>query len=331
MYTVVMDAERKPKTRENPQRQKSSESDFSLMEFMRRYPDDSACLDRLWREGFAPDGHHAQCPKCERTRKFHRTKTRVSYTCDSCGHHLHPMKGTIFEGSPVSLQLWFYVMYVMASTRCGVSAKQIEREIGVTYKTAHRMMKKIRTHLMTDEDDRLLRGDVEVDETSWGGKPRRPQGEARFTTSPQERRAAGVAFREAKPTVLGMVERGGRVRARVITSRHGAPLSRAVTANVNPESIIFTDDWGSYKPLKRTYLDHKVINHSAGVYVEGETHTNTIEGFFGNLKTGMRGAYKKVSPHYLQTYLNEYTWRYNARRVAAPLFEQLVLRAASGI
>jgi len=104
-----------------------------------------------------------------------------------------------------------------------------------------------------------------------------------------------------------------------------------VTANINPESIIFTDDWGSYKPLRNHYIDHKVINHSAGVYVEGDVHTNTIEGFFGNLKTGMRGAYKMVSPRYLQTYVNEYTWRYNARRVAAPLSEQLVIRAASGI
>ncbi|MGA8364467.1 MAG: IS1595 family transposase [Solirubrobacteraceae bacterium] len=322
----------KPKARDNPQRRKSSEADFSLMEFMRRYPDDRACLDRLWREGFAPDGHHAECPKCKRTRKFHRTKTRASYTCDTCGHHVHPMKGTIFEGSPVSLQLWFYVMYVMASTRCGVSAKQMEREIGVTYKTAHRMMKLIRTHLMTDEDEQPLRGDVEVDETSWGGKPRRKQGETRFsTTPPRERRAAAAAFRESKPTVLGMVERGGRVRARVIDSRHGATLSRAVTAHVNPESILFTDDWGSYKPLRRHYIDHKVINHSAGRYVEGEVYTNTIEGFFGNLKTGMRGAYKKVSPRYLQTYLNEYTWRYNAKLYGPALFEQLVLRAAAGI
>jgi transposase len=321
--------ETKPrKTRENPQRRASSESDFSLMEFMQRYPDDAACLDRLWREGFAPDGHHADCPKCGRTRKFHRTKTRAAYTCDSCGLHIHPMKGTIFEGSPISLQLWFYVMYVMASTRCGVSAKQMEREIGVTYKTAHRMMKKIRTHLMTDEDQQPLQGDVEVDETSWGGKPKRPHGLSRYQALTPEQRIEAAQAREAKPTVLGMVERGGRVRARVIASRHGAVLSRAVTANVNPESIIFTDDWASYKPLRRTYIDHKIINHSSGQYVEGDVHTNTIEGFFGNLKTGMRGAYKKVSPRYLPTYLNEYTWRYNARLAGVPLFEQLVLRAA---
>ncbi len=310
--------EKTPHTRDNPTRQKSSESDFSLMEFMRRYPDDAACLDRLWREGFSEDGSHAVCPKCERTRKFHRTKTRAAYTCDSCGLHVHPMKGTIFEGSPVSLQLWFYVMYVMASTRCGVSAKQMEREIGVTYKTAHRVMKKIRTELMTDEDAEPLSGDVEVDETSWGGKPR-----GRKLT-----RQEVAAFREAKPTVLGMVERGGRVRARVIASRRGAPLSRAVLANVNPDSIIFTDDWAAYKPLRRSYIDHRIINHSAGLYVDGSTHTNTIEGFFGNLKTGMRGTYKKVSPRHLQAYLDEYSWRHNAKREGGALFEQLVVRAA---
>jgi hypothetical protein len=123
-----------------------------------------------------------------------------------------------------------------------------------------------------------------------------------------------------------MVERGGRIRFRVIPSRHGAVLSKAVTANVNPESVILTDDWGSYKPLARHYIDHKVINHSAGVYVEGDIHTSA----FGNLKTGMRGVYKKVSPRYLQNYLDEYAWRHNAKRAKGALFTQLLGRAAGG-
>jgi transposase-like protein len=318
--------------RNNPIRCDSSGSDYSLMEFMKLYPDDAACLDRLWRKRFAPDGHHAGCPKCERTRKFHRTTTRAAYSCDSCGHHIYPMKGTIFEKSTTSLQLWFYAAYLMTSTRCGISAKQLEREIGVHYETAHRMMKKIRTELMKDNGEQL-QGDVEIDETSWGGKPRRRHGETRFSPDAHERRAAAAAFRDAKPTILGMVERGGRIRFRVIASRYGATLSSAVVANVNPASMIFTDDWGSYKPLRRHYIDHKIINHSAGFYVEGSTHTNTIEGAFGNIKTGMRGAYKKVSPEYLQSYLDEYAWRHNAQRERAEhgvaLFEQLLSRAAA--
>ncbi len=323
-----MTAERAPRDRNNPERRKSSESDLSLMEFMREFPNDAACLDRLWRDRFAADGHHALCPKCERERKFHRTKTRASYTCDSCGLHVHPQKGTIFERSSTSLHLWFYAMYLMASTRCGISAKQMEREIGVTYKQAHKMMKRIRT-LMGD-DGEPLKGDVEIDETSWGGKPKRPHGQPRDISLGPSRRAAAAKGREAKPTILGMVERGGKVRVRIIPSRHGAGLSRAVTANVNPDSIIFTDDWASYKPLRRHYIDHKVINHSAGIYVEGSTHTNTIEGFFGHLKTGMRGTYKKVSPAYLQSYLDDYSWRYSAKREPGALFTQPLERAAEG-
>jgi transposase-like protein len=303
--------------RNNPLRRASSESDYSLIEFMRDYPDDAACLDRLWRDRFAPDGHHAHCPKCDRERKFHRTSTRASYTCDSCGLHVHPMQGTIFEKSTTSLQLWFYAMYLIASTRCGISARQLGRELGVTYKTAHRMFKKIRTELMDDEGDEPLSGDVEIDETSVRGKPRGPK------MTPKE----AATWREAQPKVLGMVERGGRVRARVIPSRRGPALSREVRANVNPMSIIITDDWRAYRPLRHEFLDHKIINHSAGKYVEGDVFTNTIEGFFGNLKTGMRGAYKHVSPAYLQSYLDEFAWRYNRRKRAAPMFELLLARA----
>jgi len=102
-----------------------------------------------------------------------------------------------------------------------------------------------------------------------------------------------------------------------------------VRANVNPSSIIFTDDWMAYKPLGREYLGHKVINHSAGVYVRGDIYTNTIEGVFGNLKTGMRGAYKKVSRKWLQSYLDEYAWRYNERhRGTRSMFHDLLDKAA---
>jgi transposase len=107
-------------------------------------------------------------------------------------------------------------------------------------------------------------------------------------------------------------------------------LSREVRANVNPSSLIFTDDWKPYKQLGRDYLGHSVINHSAGFYAGGDIHTNTIEGFFGNLKTGMRGAYKHVSPKWLQSYLDEYAWRYNERvNRHRSMFAALVTKAAS--
>src|SRR5260221_1325483 len=218
---------------------------------MREFPDDAACLDRLWRERYAPDGHHAQCPVCERERKFPRTKPRASYTCDSCGKHLHPMKGTIFERSTTSLQLWFYAMFLMASTRCGISAKQLERELGVTYKTAWRMFNRIRNELMVDDQEPLT-GEVEVDETGVHGRP----------PGPKMKKKDAAQWRERQVSVLGMVERGGRVKLRVITSRRGGPLTGAVRANGKPGAIIFTDRWVVYKPVGKGVPGPNVGNHS---------------------------------------------------------------------
>src|SRR4051812_20574128 len=157
--------------RNNPRRGTASESTYSIMEFIREFPDDRTCLDWLWRQRYSDDGEHAHCTKCETLRKFHRVKSRPSYSCDHCGHHIHPTAGTIFHRSATSLHLWFYAMYLMTSTRCGISAKQIERELGVTYKTAWRMANLIRNKLMGDIDKRPLSGIVEADETWIGGKP----------------------------------------------------------------------------------------------------------------------------------------------------------------
>jgi transposase-like protein len=187
--------------------------------------------------------------------------------------------------------------------------KQLERELGVHYKTAWRMFNKICNELM-EGDEWPLKGEVEIDETSWRGRPRR-----KLRTRKEQ-----AQWREAKTTVLGIVERGGKVRLRVIASRRGEPLGGAVRANVNPDSIIFTDVWRPYRPRRPEFKDHRVINHSAGAYVEGDVHTNTIEGFFGNLKTGMCGAYKKVSAKWLQSYLDEYAWRHNQRREPRGMF-----------
>ncbi len=312
-----------PANRHNPRRAKSSTSDYSVTEFLAEFPDDAACLDYLWRTRHAPDGENAECPKCQQVTAFKRYATkqqRQSWTCTACGHHLHPTAGTIFHRSSTSLRLWFHAMYLMTSTRCGISAKQLERELGVHYKTAWRIFNKVRNELMTDEGETQLSGDVEVDETSWGGKPRHKLKGMREV----------ARFRESKTTVLGMVEREGRVRLRVIASRRGPALSREVRTHVNPSAFLITDDWPAYRPLRPEFLDHRVINHSAGSYVDGDIHTNTIEGFFGNLKTGMRGAYKHVSDQWLQSYLDEYAWRYNERhRDGRSMFHSLLDRAAA--
>lgn len=288
------------------------------MEFMADYPDDAACLDFLWRQRFAPDGNTAHCPKCDRDRRFHRVKSRPSYSCDSCGKHLHPTAGTIFHKSSTSLHLWFYAMYLMTSTRCGISAKQLERELGVTYKTAWRMCNKIRNVLMADDDDDPLTGEVEVDETSVEGKPRKHL----------NRRDAARLRERSRTTVIAAVERGGRIKATAIPSRRGPELRAQVIEWVRPEAIVYTDEWPAYNFAGRHFAAHSRINHSV-TYVDGTTHTNTVEGFFGNLKTGIRGNYKKVSRKWLQGYLNEFTWRHNARRCERDMLSELLGRSAS--
>src|SRR5438067_1276303 len=139
---------------------------FTLCDLEQQFPDDAACLEWL-RTYLYPDG--IRCPICERVTKHHRVMSRKSYSCDRCGHHVHPTAGTIYHKSTTPLRLWFYAVFLMASTRCGIAAKQIQRETGVTYKTAWRMFKQIRS-MLSDGDGDPLSGEVEADETFVGGK-----------------------------------------------------------------------------------------------------------------------------------------------------------------
>lgn len=303
-----------PVDRNNPQRAASSDSQFSLMEFLREFPDDATCLEWLWRNRFAEDGHTAECPSCERERRFHKVKDRPAWDCDSCGHHLHPTAGTIFHKSSTSLHLWFYAMHLMTSTRCGISAKQLERELGVTYKTAWRMMNLIRGELMAD-DGEALDGPLEADETYIGGKRRGHLG--------------GRPGRDShKVPVFGMVKRGGRVVAKPVPDATTATLMGEIEGRVLPASLIYTDEWKPYENLRKRGYSHRRIHHASKAYVSGDVHTNTIEGFFSLVKNGIRGVYHSVSEKHLQGYLNEYIWRYNNRETTRSQFETLLLRAA---
>jgi transposase-like protein len=298
--------------RNNPRKAKSSDSTYSVMDFVRDFPDDATCLDWLWRRLYSTDGVHAECPKCETERGFHRVKSRPSYSCDSCGHHIHPTAGTIFHKSSTSLQLWFHAIYLMSSTRCGISAKQLEREIGVTYKTAWRMFHRIRVMLMSDDGD-MLDGEVEVDETYVGGKRR---GAPRGRPGPDSHKTA----------VLGMAQRQGKVVAKVVPDTSKATVLPEVRGRILDRSMIYTDEYVVYGGLSRMGYQHERVHHSAKVYVSGNAHTNTIEGFWALVKNGIRGVHHAVSAKYLQGYLDEYAFRHNHRDNPQPLFLTLLGR-----
>jgi len=293
------------KDRKSSARRASSESRYSLTEFMAEFPDDEACLRQLWRDRYSPDGTNALCPKCGLVHPFKRYATaqqRQSWTCTICGHHLHPTAGTIYHKSSTSLHLWFYAMYLMTSTRCGISAKQLERELGVTYKTAWRMFNQIR--LLLEEDIYDLTGTIESDETFIGGKEGNKHANKKFGSG---RGTVG------KQPVWGALERGGRVVARVVPDTTKRTLLPHVIERVMPRSTVYTDEATAYDALTGMGFGHKRVHHAAKVYVEGNVHVNTLEGFWSLVKQGIGGVYHSISSKHLQSYLSEYAWRYNRR------------------
>jgi transposase len=304
--------------RESVERSPASDSRMTYTEFLRLFPDDDACLEYL-KAKFYPDG--TVCPKCERESRFHRIKGRSAYSCQFCGTHVYPTAGTVFHKSSTSLQLWFWAIYLIASSKCGISAKQLGREIGVTYKTAWRMMKQIR--LLLADDTGPLSGDVEVDETFARGRLRASQ--TRGTTSQERKRL--VDQKNKGRTVMAAVERGGRVKASVIPDRSKPTLQGKIREYVLPESMIFTDELRLYQGIGKEYRGHKRIKHKQRVYVLDDAGTQNVESFFALFKNSVRGAHHSISTKYLQHYLDEYTFRWNHRKDERPIFWTILERA----
>jgi transposase len=288
------------------------EQKYTIKQFQAEFPDDDACLEYQMQKRFP--GGLALCVGCNEKRKHYRVSGRMCYACDRCGNHLFPLAGTIFHKSTTSLTTWFYVIKLMTSTRVGVSAKHIQRETGVTYKTAWRMMKQVRT-LMAEQ--MKLSGPVEMDEAYFGGSD----------TNKHSHLRSGP-----KAPVLGIVERGGRVVTRVMPDAKKASVLPVVGEVLSPKTMIYTDGAAVFEQLQWMGQSHKhkVVNHSEG-FRDGHAHTNTIDGFWSLVKRGIQGVYYQVGPAYLQSYLNEYAFRYNRRKVMRPMFTQLLERTPTQV
>ena len=281
---------------------------LTVTEFFTQFPTDDACLEHLWQIRY---GDEVECPKCGKVGKFYRLRKEPAYSCPRCGHHIHPMVGTPFEKSRTSLQKWFYAMYLFTTTRHGVSAKELQRQLGVTYKCAWRMRHEIRKYMAKVDGETPLGGPgepVEADETYVGGH--RPG-----------KRGRGAA---GKTVVFGMLERGGDVMAKVVPNVRKRTLQPIIAENVATGSTVHTDELASYKGIDRAGYRHETVNHGLGEYVSGASHVNGLEGFWARLKLSIRGTHVHVSRMHLQKYVKEFEYRYNMRTNPDRMFDRLL-------
>lgn len=268
---------------------------FSVREFFERFSSDDACLEHVMEVRY---GLRHVCSYCGKESTFHRLSDRPAYSCAQCGAHVHPCAGTIFQDTRTPLQMWFYAIYLFIATRHGVSGKELQRTLGVTYKTAWRMGQQIRTLMVKADGDMLLRGHVELDEAYVGGH--RPG-----------KRGRGAA---GKTIVFGMKERGGRMATEVIPDVRKVTLREIVNERVEPGSTVSTDELMSYGLLEGDGYQHGVVKHGSKEYAyydyrHGVTHhTNSVENFWRLFKAAIRSTHIHVSPRYMDRYLGEFTF-----------------------
>lgn len=281
---------------------------YTRKQFQAQYPDDAVCLQAVLARRY---GSTDACPHCGIVGKLTRIEGRRAFACKE-GCHIYPCAGTVFEKSRTSLTDWFYAMYLMTATRNGVSAKELQRQLGVTYKCAWRIGHQIR-ELMTARDKANnpspLSGHIEIDETYVGGK----------------RKGKGQMGKKSHRTiVMGVLQRGGAVKTSIVPNVQRSTLLPIVQATVASGSTISTDELGSYRSLAKHGYTHGTVDHSDGEYVSGIFHTNSIEGFWSHLKRGIRSTHASVSPKHLSKYVNEFAFRYNNRHAPARMFHRML-------
>lgn len=286
-------------------------SKLTVSQFFERFPDDEACLTHIMEVRF---GLRHVCRKCGLEATFHRMSARRAFACSRCGDHVYPTAGTVFEDSRTPLQLWFYAIYLFVTTRHGVSGKELERALGVTYKTAWRMGQQIRTLMAKAEGFDMLRGHIEADEAYVGGH--RPG-----------KRGRGAA---GKTIVMGMKERGGRLVTEVIRDVRKPTLRDVVLRNVEPGSTVSTDELMSYGLLTGDGYRHGTVRHGAKEWATYDwrlnvTHSvNAIENFWRLFKSSIASTHIHVSAAYMDRYLSEFAFRSNHRAMENAMFDLLI-------
>ena len=294
------------------EKNKSSSPDFNVRQFFARFPDDEACLVHIFNVRY---GARHVCRACGVEATFHRLTNRRAWACAACGDNLYPTAGTVFQDTRTPLQTWFYAIYLFVTTRHGVSGKELQRRLGVTYKTAWRIGQKIREQIGNADFQGLLSGHVEADETYVGGK-----------------RHGGKRGRGApgKTVVMGIKERDGAVKATVVPNVRMNSLRGVINDQVEKGTFVSSDELASYNLLTGDGYTHGRVSHSAKQWTKedgaaGELiSTNGIESFWRMFKVSVRSTHIFVSEQHMSKYLAEFTFRANHRQEVNRMFDRLV-------
>lgn len=275
------------------------------------FPDDDTCLQILFDSRY---GNMKACPKCGVIRpKYYRIKSRMAYECKECRNQIYPLVGTIYQKTTTPLTDWFHALYLFSISKNGIAAKELERQVGVSYKTAHRMCKQIRRLMQDGGKLGDLGTPIEVDEAFIGGKRKQ------------------TAQRDAKTPIMAALEVGGHVKTAVISRADARNAIPFLEANVYEGSQLHTDESRIYKHrhIEETYL-HSSVNHFYKEFVRGNVTTNHVENFFGQFKRSWDGTYHgAVWPRYLSSYVSEFAYRYSHRNET--IFRLLVAKAAQKV
>jgi transposase-like protein len=288
-----------------------------------------ACADELAAVEFLERqrwGDTPACPRCGATDVYQmrgrdgKRNTRFLWGCRGCAEQFTVRIGTVFEDSRIPLRHWCYAFWAACASKKGVSALQIKRMTGLSYKSALFLMHRIR-YAMTPNRSPRLDGTVEVDETYVGGRPRNASIQAIRAMTYEERkpwrqeRESQKGRGTKKQPVVALIERGGRVRAHVVADVSGKTLRRAIRESVRPTAAIHTDELSSYRGIGKHFAGgHHTVRHSLREYARGDVHVNTAESFFALLKRGLIGTFHAVSKRHLHRYVNEFAFRWNHRK-----------------
>lgn len=289
----------------------------NLTQLLDYFKDNDRCKSYLEKQRW---GTHVACPHCG-SLKVYRTNRGFKCGEQLCYKKFSVTVGTIFENSKIALRTWFAAMYLISSHKKGISSLQLHRDLGITQKTAWFILHRIREALR-EKNSPLLADVVEVDETFVGGKNKNRHYHKKVENS------QGRSVKDKTP-VVGVMQRGGKAVTAVVPDTKADTLHPIIVNAVKQGSIVITDEWRSYQGLDGMYA-HVVVNHTDGEYTRGAFHNNTIEGFWSLLKRGLYGIYHQVSPKHLTRYCDEFTYRYNNRKMADIERFNLTLQRVNG-